>query len=124
MRSHDTHVSRQDDMHVNRPDGDDPAVREPLEAKARGPEEPTQMPARTWLTVLKRSTKEFKSDELSDRAAALTYFGVLAVFPARLVGVAILGLLGPSATRTGVDNVQKLAPGALRDMLLTAVPQA
>lgn len=111
-------------MHVSRPDGDDPAVGEPLEAEARGPEQPTQMPARTWLTVLKRTTKEFKTDELSDRAAALTYFGVLAVFPALLVGVAILGLLGPSATHTVLDNVQKLAPGSLRDMLHTAVTQA
>jgi membrane protein len=36
----------------------------------------------------------------------------------------MLGVLGPSATHTVLDNVQKLAPGPLRDLLHTAVTQA
>ena len=100
------------------------AVRDPSEAEERGPDEPTDIPARSWVTVLKRAAKEFKADALTDRAAALTYYGILAVFPALLVGVAMLGVLGPSATHTVLDNVQKLAPGSLRDLLHTAVTQA
>lgn len=84
----------------------------------------TDMPTRIWVTVLKRTAKELKADALTDRAAALTYYGILAVFPALLVGVAMLGVAGPSTTHTVLDNVQKLAPGSLRDLLHTAVTQA
>ena len=119
---HQDNEDRQDRQ--DRQNSEDEAVRAQADADERGPDEPTDMPARTWMTVLKRTAKEFKADSLSDRAAALTYFGVLAVFPGLLVGVAILGILGPSATHTVLDNVQKLAPGPLRDTLHTAVTQA
>ncbi|GAA1987019.1 YihY/virulence factor BrkB family protein [Catenulispora subtropica] len=96
---------------------------DPSVAAERGPDTPTELPARSWSAVFKRTVKEFRDDELPDRAAALTYYGVLAVFPALLVVVSILGLLGASATNTLLDNVQKLAPGSLRDLLHTAVTQ-
>ena len=41
----------------------------------------------TW-TILKRAAKRFPEDDLPDRAAALTYFAVLALFPALIVMVA------------------------------------
>ncbi len=81
------------------------------------------MPARGWLGVLKRTGREFLDDELPDRAAALTYYGVLAMFPALLVLVSMLGLIGTSATKAVLDNLQKLAPGSARDILHTAVGQ-
>ncbi|RKE05117.1 membrane protein [Streptomyces sp. TLI_171] len=81
------------------------------------------MPGRGWLAVLKRTGKEFLDDELPDRAAALTYYGVLAIFPALLLLVSLLGLAGNSATNQVLDNLQKLAPGAARDILHTAVTQ-
>lgn len=73
--------------------------------------------------VLKRTGKEFKDDELTDRAAGLTYYGILALFPALLVLVSILGLAGESTTRKVMDNLKKLAPGPARDMLTDAVEQ-
>ncbi|MFE9425864.1 YihY/virulence factor BrkB family protein [Kitasatospora sp. NPDC006697] len=102
--------------------GDGP-VRAPEQAADEGPDEPTQVPGRGWLGVLKRTGREFLDDELSDRAAALTYYGVLAIFPALLVLVSVLGLIGPSATNAVLDNLQKLAPGSARDILHTAVTQ-
>ncbi|MDQ0938928.1 uncharacterized BrkB/YihY/UPF0761 family membrane protein [Streptomyces sp. V1I1] len=42
--------------------------------------------------VLKRTVKEFKDDNQTDLAAAPTYYGVLAIFPALLALVSILGL--------------------------------
>ncbi len=89
----------------------------------RAPEGPTQVPARGWAAVLRRTTKEFLDDELPDRAAALTYYGVLAVFPALLVLVSVLGLLGHSATDRVLDNLQQLAPGQARDVLRSTVEQ-
>ncbi|MDO0917328.1 YihY/virulence factor BrkB family protein [Streptomyces sp. DT2A-34] len=67
--------------------------------------------------------KEFKDDELTDRAAALTYYGILSLFPALLVLVSLLGIAGQSATRTVLDNVQQLTPGAARDVIRNAVQQ-
>jgi len=70
---------------------------------------------------LKRTVREFKEDELADRAAALTYFGVLAIFPAILALVSVLGLVGASATQPLVDNLGKVAPGPAKEIVTTAV---
>ncbi len=51
------------------------------------PGKPTQLPARSWAGVLKRTLKEFKADNLTDKAAALTYYGLLSIFPALLAVV-------------------------------------
>ncbi len=89
----------------------------------RAPDRPTELPGRSWKAVLRGTVKEFKDDELADRAAALTYYGVLALFPALLVLVSLLGLAGESATRQVLDNLQKLAPGSARDVITDAVQQ-
>jgi membrane protein len=73
--------------------------------------------------VLRRTAKEFADDELPDRAAALTYYSVLSIFPAILVLVSLLGVTGASATREVLDNIQRLAPGSARDILRSAVEQ-
>jgi len=68
-----------------------------------------------------RTIREFKEDELVDRAAALTYYGVLAIFPAILALVSILGLVGRSATQPLIDNLGKVAPGPAKDIFTTAI---
>ncbi|MGA4800228.1 YihY/virulence factor BrkB family protein [Streptomyces lavendulocolor] len=93
------------------------------EKGAGTPDEPTDLSAGSWRAVLKRTGKEFMDDELPDRAAALTYYSVLSIFPALLVLVSVLGVIGDSATRTVLDNLQKLAPGPVRDILGDAVKQ-
>ncbi|MCS0636772.1 YihY/virulence factor BrkB family protein [Streptomyces sp. LP05-1] len=87
------------------------------------PGEPSELSARSWRAVLTRTGKEFMDDELPDRAAALTYYSVLSIFPALLVLVSLLGVIGTSATRTVLDNLRKLAPGPARDILGNAVEQ-
>lgn len=103
--------------------GEAKVVPNSAEAVEQEPDKPTQMSARSWMAVLRRTAGEFRSDELSDRAAALTYYGFLAVFPTLLLAVSVLGLLGSSAVNTVLDNVQKLAPGSVRDVLRTAITQ-
>jgi membrane protein len=71
--------------------------------------------------VLKRTGKEFSVDNLTDWAAALTYYGVLAIFPALIALVSILGLVGSSATQPLLDNLGKVAPGPAKDILTSAV---
>ncbi|WCN04731.1 YihY/virulence factor BrkB family protein [Streptomyces sp. M92] len=87
------------------------------------PDSPTGLPKRSWSALLRRVVSEFKDDELTDRAAALTYYGILSLFPALLVLVSLLGIAGQSATQEVLDNIQKLAPGAARDVITNAVEQ-
>ena len=75
------------------------------------------------MAVLKRTIKEFKADNLTDWAAALTYYGVLAIFPAIIALVSIIGLIGPSATQPILDNLAALTPGPANDILSGAVKQ-
>lgn len=84
---------------------------------------PTELGGRSWMSVLRRAGKEFKDDELTDRAAALTYYAVLSIFPALLVLVAVLGIIGDSAIQSLLDNVSRFAPGSVRDILTSAVEQ-
>jgi len=74
------------------------------------PDDPTDVSGRGWITTLKRTVKEFRADNLTDWAAALTYYGVLALFPALIFLTSILGLVGKSATQPLIDNLTRLAP--------------
>jgi membrane protein len=74
-----------------------------------------------WGGVLKRTIKEFQRDDLTDWAAALTYYGVLALFPALTALVSILGLVGPSATQPLIDNLTALAPSQAKDIVSSAL---
>jgi membrane protein len=82
---------------------------------------PAQLTKRTWGAALKRSWREFRDDDLTFLAAALTYYGVLSLFPALLVLVSILGLVGTSATQPLVDHLSELTPGAARDVLVDGI---
>jgi membrane protein len=76
---------------------------------------------RHWWPVLKRTITEFKEDNLTDWAAALTYYGVLAIFPALIVLVSILGLVGESATQPLIDNLGTVAPGPAKEIVTSAI---
>ena len=85
------------------------------------PDKPTELGGRSWGGVLKRTVKEFQDDNLTDWAAALTYYGVLSIFPALLVLVSILGLIGESATQPLIDNLGSVAPGPAKDIFTSAI---
>jgi membrane protein len=87
------------------------------------PDAPTGMSRQSWSAALRGTLKEFKRDELTDRAAGLTYYGILALFPALLVLVSLLGISGKSTTDKVLDNVQQLTPGAASDVIRNAVQQ-
>ena len=82
------------------PDPDDP----------RKPDAPTDLEKRTWGYVAKKVWREFSDDQCTDLAAALTYYGVLAIFPAVLALSAILGLVGQSekSVQTVLDVISPL----------------
>lgn len=73
----------------------------------RVPRRMRQLSWRTWRGVLVRSVQNFVNDNCSDWAAALTYYGVLAVFPSAIVIVALVGLV--SSGEQTVDTIVELA---------------
>jgi membrane protein len=85
------------------------------------PDTPTDLKAGSWWSVLKRTVREFREDNLTDWAAALTYYGVLAIFPALIVLVSVLGLIGESATQPLIDNLGKVAPGPAQEIFTSAI---
>ncbi|MFC9842637.1 YihY/virulence factor BrkB family protein [Streptomyces sp. NPDC060223] len=93
------------------------------EVERDAPDTPSEMPKKSWWAVLRRTFGEFKEDELTDRAASLTYYGVLSLFPALLVLVSLLGLAGQSVTDSILDNLTQLTPGSARDVITSAVQQ-
>jgi membrane protein len=87
----------------------------------RSPDAPTELSRRSWRDVLRRAIREFREDDLTLLAAALTYYGVLSLFPAMLVLVSLLGLLGSSATQSLIDNLATLSPGPARTVVTNAI---
>jgi membrane protein len=85
------------------------------------PEQPTQLGKRSWLGVLRRTIREFREDNLTDWAAALTYYGILSIFPALLALVSVLGLIGSSAIQPLVNNLGAVAPGPAKTILAGAL---
>jgi membrane protein len=71
--------------------------------------------------TLKRTLKEFSEDNLTDWAAALTYYGILALFPALLAMLSIVGLLVDPATLT--DALTAVVPGAAADTINPVIEQ-
>ena len=103
------------------PPDDGARTEAPAERSGRTPDAPTDLPKRHWKDIAKRTYREFKDDDLTFLAAALTYYGVLSLFPALLVLVSVLGLLGTSTTQPLIDNLAGLTPGAARDVVTNAI---
>jgi membrane protein len=92
-----------------------------MEAGTSPVQSPTQLSRRAWPGVLKRTVTEFKEDNLTDWAAALTYYGILSIFPALLVVVSLLGVIGESATQPLIDNLGTVAPGPAQEIFTNAI---
>jgi membrane protein len=70
---------------------------------------------------VKRTVQEFREDNLTDWAAALTYYGILSIFPALIVFVSVIGLIGAPVTEPLLDNIGAFAPSEAKDILVKAV---
>ncbi len=90
-------------------------------ANRDAPDKPTDLATGSWLAAGRRALTEFKNDFLQDRAAALTYYGIQAIFPGILVLVSLLGLVGESATQPLITNLANAAPSTVRTIVLNAV---
>jgi membrane protein len=86
-------------------------------AGSDAPRGPTRLRRGSLVPTLKRTVAEFQEDNLTDWAAALTYYGVLAMFPALIVMVSLVGLFGDPATttQTVTEIVRALGPASAVD---------
>jgi len=84
----------------NTPDPNDP----------RKPDSVGDIDKQSWKYVARKALREFSADQCTDKAAALTYYAVLAIFPAMLALVSILGVVGqaPKAVSTVKDVLRPL----------------
>jgi membrane protein len=86
---------------------------------------PTDLSKRSWFGTSRRVVSEFKHDNLTDWAAALTYYAVLSIFPAFIAMISILGLVVDPATITRVvtDVVAQLGPASAVDTFKGPIEQ-
>ena len=99
-RTSDTDVQGAGRAEGQVPDADHPAK----------PESPTDLEKPSFTYVLRKTVREFSDDQCTDQAAALTYYAVLAIFPAALALTSVLGLVGEAdrAVQTILDVLQPL----------------
>jgi membrane protein len=98
-------------------DNDELAAPEP----DAGPHSPTQLKRKGLVGALKRTVKQFSEDNISDWAAALTYYGVLSIFPGVLVLVSVLGLVGADGQAEIRHVMNQVAPSPQLQQLIGVV---
>jgi membrane protein len=71
-------------------------------------------PGSGWWPTLKRTAKEFQEDNLTDWAAALTYYGLLSLFPALIAMVSLIGIFGDprSTTESLTEIITEIGPAS------------
>jgi membrane protein len=112
-----SHAKKQDapDKKQDAPDPDDP----------RKPDSIGEVKKRSWLYIAKKTMREFSKDQCTDIAAALTYYGVLALFPALIALVSLLGIFGQGQDTTDalLKIVDQVGPSSAVDTLKPTIEQ-
>ena len=83
------------------------------------PDSPTGLTKHSWRYVARKTAREFSRDECTDLAAALTYYAVLALFPAIIALLSLVGLVGqgPSTVKTIIDVLNQVGAGSIASTL-------
>jgi membrane protein len=85
------------------------AKQSPSPDDPRKPDSPDDISKPGWKYIARKTLREFTADQCTDLAAALTYYGVLALFPALLAIVSLLGVFGDAQETT--ESILGLAGG-------------
>jgi membrane protein len=91
----------------------------PTPDDSRKPGSPTDVTKPSWKYIAKKTFREFTKDQCPDLAAALTYYGVLSMFPALLALVSLLGIFGQAEKTTAamLEIAQRIAPGSTLEII-------
>ena len=82
------------------------------------PESPTKLTTPSWKYIARKTLREFSDDQCTDLAAALTYYSVLALFPALLALVSLLGIFGQAGkTDQLIGVLSDMGAGSVADTI-------
>ncbi len=93
------------------------------------PDSPAEVKKSSWLYIARKTAREFSKDQCTDLAAALTYYAVLALFPAMIALISLVGLIGqgPQTVKTLLGVLGDVGAGSLVSTLqptLLSISQA
>ncbi|WP_240796252.1 YihY/virulence factor BrkB family protein [Streptomyces sp. RFCAC02] len=98
-----------------------PPAGPPATAPAEPPAPRATASGGRWATALRRTPVSLWRDDIDHWAAALTYYSVLAVFPALFVALSILGLADPGSAEELIGQVSALVPADSRGEVWSAL---
>ena len=104
--------------------GDNSGQPDGQEAKGTDAARPTDIPARGWLDVVKRTRQEIKTDNVTLIAAGVAFYSMLAIFPALIAVVTIYGLVAePADVQEQVGSFAESMPPGAGDLLTAQLDQ-
>jgi membrane protein len=85
----------------------------------REPDSPVELEKPSWKYVMRKTAREFSKDQCTDLAAALTYYAVLALFPAAIALLSLVGLVGqgPQTVKTLLGILEQIGAGSATQTL-------
>ena len=94
----------------------------PNDGAGRSASTPSQIPARGWWQISKRVVTQFSAHRIMTEAAGVTFYALLAIFPALAAMVSLYGLFADPATVSGhLDTVAGFVPGGGMDIITDQV---
>ena len=83
------------------------------------PDSPDDITKHSWLFVARKTVGEFSKDQCTDIAASLTYYAVLALFPAVIALLSLIGVVGkgPDTVDTVLQILRDVGGGSVADTL-------
>ena len=86
--------------------------------RGRAAESPSDLPARGWVDILKRVYAEFGNDRVLAVAASVTFYALLAIFPAIVALVSLYGLFAdPNTISEHLNAITGFVPGGAMDVI-------
>jgi membrane protein len=90
----------------------------PQSDAGRGADEPTDIPARGWKEIFWRVYEQIGEDRVLAVAAGVTFYALLAIFPAITALVSIYGLFAdPASIQSHLSIVSAFMPGGAIDII-------
>ena len=90
----------------------------PPPRKPGAPESPWQLSRQSWIEVAKRTVKEFSADRVTSVAGGVTFFALLALFPAITALVSIFGMLAdPAAIADNLSMLENILPESALELI-------
>jgi membrane protein len=87
-------------------------------AHGREADTPSEIPARGWWDIAKRTVSQVSEHRLMTEGAGITFYAILAIFPALAALVSVYGLVADPATVSGQLNaLSGIVPGGGMDIL-------